>query len=90
MNIISILKWIFRIFIVALILILIMDNLQIVRVNILGMYSIQMRLIVVMFVFIGLGILIGLLIGFVNNIKLKSRIHQLETLVTTPKHSKDE
>lgn len=86
MNITSIFKWLLRILIFVLILIIIIDNIQTVHFNLLGIYFIQLPLIVLVLIFFALGVLMGLLIGLMNSIKLKSRIHQLEEAATTPKN----
>jgi putative membrane protein len=86
MNITNIVKWLFRILIFVLILILIIDNIQTVHFNILGIYFLQVPLIVLVLIFFALGVSIGLLMGFMNNMKLKSRIHQLEQVATTTKN----
>lgn len=87
MSIGSIFRWIIRLIILVLVLILIHDNIQTVRFSLLGIYSPQLPLIVLALIFFGLGILVGIIAGFMKNLKLKSRIHQLEEAATTPKNS---
>lgn len=86
MNITTIFKWLLRILIFVLILIIIIDNIQTVHFNLLGIYVLQLPLIILVLIFFACGVLCGLLMGLMNSIKLKSRIHQLEAAATTPKN----
>ena len=73
----NILKWIVRIAILILILVLVLNNMQRVEFNFYGIYTWTMPLIVLAFIFLAVGLLIGLLFGLFRSIEYRSRIKLL-------------
>lgn len=78
MKIVKILRWIIRIIALALLVILMIDNLQTTTFNFFGIYKLTLPLIIIALVFLILGIIIGLLISLFRSFELKARVSMLE------------
>lgn len=73
----------------VLLLILAINNMQSVEFNFLGIYTAKLPLIVMLAVFTILGLAVGLLLGFINTLGLKTQISKLKKQLTKQesKHS---
>jgi uncharacterized integral membrane protein len=78
MKIVNLARWIIRIILFILLLLLIFDNMQSITFNLFGIYHPTMPLIILTIVFLGVGILIGLIMGMMRNLELKAKIRMLE------------
>lgn len=78
-NILNIIKWIFRIALLAILVLLVYNNSQMVELNLLGVYKPVLPLIVFVLITLLIGIVFGLFIGLKNNFKLKSEIRSLKS-----------
>jgi len=74
----KIIHWIVRIIVALLIVVLALNNMQRVEFNFYGIYTWNFPLILLVFIMLALGILIGLIFGLVRHISLKSQIHTLK------------
>ncbi len=73
----TIIRWMVRIAIFILILVLIVNNLQKVQFNFYGVYTWNLPLIVIVLIAMAIGIAIGLIFGFIRSLELRSRIKLL-------------
>lgn len=73
----NIIKWIIRIAIFVLVLVLVLNNMQRVQFNFYGIYSWTLPLIVLALIFFIIGIVIGLVYSFIRSFELRSRIKLL-------------
>ncbi|MFN8771290.1 MAG: LapA family protein [Neisseriaceae bacterium] len=78
MKILKIVNWVVRIIILALLVVLMLDNLQTTTFNFFGIYKLTLPLIIIALIFMGLGILIGLLVSLFRSFELKAKISMLE------------
>lgn len=78
MKISQVLHWILRIAVFALILLLVLDNMQAVDFNLLGIYQIKLPLIAIILIVFVLGIILGFLFGMLRGFARKSEIKKLE------------
>lgn len=67
-----------RVIVFILLLVLAINNMQTVAFNFLGIYTLQLPLIITLAIFALGGLLIGMLFGFVNNLSLKNQISKLK------------
>ena len=74
----NIVKWVIRIAIFILILVLVLNNMQRVQFNFYGIYNWTLPLIVLSLIFLIVGILIGLIYGLFRSFELRSRIKLLK------------
>lgn len=65
-----------------LLLVLCINNSQIVTINIYGVYTLNMPLILALAIFATIGFIIGILFNLPKNIKSKSQISKLEKELT--------
>lgn len=77
MKIYKYIKWAIKIILFILILVLILDNLQTVKLSIFNVYILQLPLIIVLLLFLIIGIIIGLLINIIKIIELKAKIFKI-------------
>lgn len=70
-------RWIVRIVLFILVLVLVLNNMQRVQFNFYGIYTWNMPLIVLGIAFLIVGLLIGILLGFIKTLELRSRIKLL-------------
>jgi uncharacterized integral membrane protein len=78
MKIGTILRWVLRLILFLLLLVLVIDNIQAVQFNLFGIYFVKLPLILLAMLFLALGVLCGLSIGLVGRISLKAKIRSLE------------
>ena len=78
MNFSNILKWIVRIIVFILLLILIIDNMQTATFKFMGIYQTTLPLIVILLVFLAIGICCGLIVSMFSKFELKAKISMLE------------
>lgn len=78
MKIVKVLRWILRIIVLALLVILMIDNLQTTTFNFFGIYKLTLPLIIIALVFLIIGITIGLIISLFRSFELKAKISMLE------------
>lgn len=67
-----------RVIVFVILLVLAINNMQTVAFNFLGIYTLQLPLIITLAIFALGGLLIGMLFGFVNNLSLKNQINKLK------------
>lgn len=67
-----------RVIVFIILLVLAINNMQTVAFNFLGIYTLQLPLIITLAIFALGGLLIGMLFGFVNNLSLKNQISKLK------------
>ena len=77
MKFLRILRLGLRIILFVLLLILAINNMQNVEVNILGIYSLKLPLIIILAIFTSCGILLGILFSLMSNISLKNQLNKL-------------
>lgn len=77
MKIYKYIKWAIKIILFILILVLILDNIQTVKLSIFNVYVLQLPLIIVLLLFLIIGIIIGLLINIIKIIELKAKIFKI-------------
>lgn len=82
MQITRIIRIIFRIAIFILLLILAINNMQTTEFNFLGIYTLKLPLIVTIAIFTFLGVLLGMLFSFGNNLTLKSELKKARKQLT--------
>ncbi len=82
-NIFNIIKWIIRIILLGILVLLVYNNSQSVELNMLGIYKPTLPLIMFILIALLLGLIIGLLINFKQNLKLKSEIKSLHSQLKT-------
>ncbi|MBP9742275.1 MAG: LapA family protein [Burkholderiales bacterium] len=72
-------RWIIRIILFILVLVLILDNRQPVEFNFYGIYhTAPLPLIVIGFAFLLIGLIIGMIYGFLRSLELKAKIKILQ------------
>lgn len=71
-------KIVLRVILFVLLLVLAINNMQSVEFNFLGIYTLKLPLIITIAIFTVLGMLVGMLLGFINNVGLKSQISKLK------------
>lgn len=71
-------RLIINIVLFLLLLVLCINNSQIVTINLYGVYTLNMPLILALAVFATIGLIIGIFLSIPRNIKAKSRISKLE------------
>lgn len=74
----KIIRWIIRIVLFILVLVLILNNLQKVQFNFYGLYTWDLPLIALVAAFLLIGIIVGLIFGFMRSLELRSRIKLLK------------
>lgn len=74
----KIVRLIFNLLIFILLLVLSLDNMQSVTINIYGLYTFKLPLIIAMVIFMFLGIIVGIVFNIASNIKLRTQIYQLK------------
>lgn len=84
MKIFSVLRWLLRIILLILLIVLVIDNIQTVKFNLFGIYSLQLPLIAIALIFLGLGILFGLVVSFIRTLELKAKINKLQKQIDKP------
>ena len=77
MQVLKILRILFRIAIFVLLLILAINNMQTTEFNFLGIYTLRLPLIVTLGIFAFGGVFIGMLLSYGNNLSLKSELKKL-------------
>ncbi len=83
----NIVKWVIRIAIFVLILVLVLNNMERVQFNFYGIYSWTMPLIVLALIFLIAGVLIGMIYSFFRSMELRSRIKLLRKDLEAAKHT---
>lgn len=78
MKIINLVRWVIRITLFILILVLIFNNMQDITFNLFGIYHPTIPLIILTIGLLGFGVLTGLIIGTMKSFKLKAKIKMLE------------
>ena len=73
----KIIRWVVRIVLFILVLVLIINNLQKVQFNFYGLYTWDLPLIALAAVFLLIGVIVGLIFGFMRSLELRSRIKLL-------------
>ena len=73
----KIIRWIVRIIIFILVLLLIINNLHKVPFNFYGIYNGELPLIVLIISSVIIGFVVGITYGFINSLELRSRIKLL-------------
>ena len=73
----TIVRWIIRCVVFILILVLILNNLQKVQFNFYGIYTWNLPLIIIVLSAIAIGVIVGLIFGFIRSLELRSRIKLL-------------
>lgn len=71
--------WLFRALIFILVILLIFNNNQKITFSLIGIYQWNLPLIAVCFGFLILGMAIGLIYSFFNNIELRAKIKLLQS-----------
>ena len=74
----KIIRWIARIVLFILVIVLVLQNRHIVQFNLYGIYIWNLPIIVLCFIFLLIGLTIGLGYSFIQSIKLKSKIRSLK------------
>lgn len=69
---------ILRVIVFIVLLVLAINNMQTVAFNFLGIYTLQLPLIITLAIFALGGLLIGILFGLVNNLQLKNQVSRLK------------
>lgn len=77
MQILKIIRILFRIAIFVLLLILAINNMQTTEFNFLGIYTLRLPLIVTLGIFMFAGVFIGMILNYSNNLSLKSELKKL-------------
>ena len=78
-----------RVIVFIILLVLAINNMQAVAFNFLGIYTLQLPLIITLAIFALGGLLIGMLFGFVNNLSLKSQISKLKKQLAKQQESQN-
>lgn len=81
MKFLRILRIVLRIVLFILLLVLAINNMQSTEFNFLGIYTLNLPLIIILAIFTAIGALLGLLFGVVNTFNLKSQISKLKKQV---------
>ena len=77
MQVLKIIRILFRIAIFVLLLILAINNMQTTEFNFLGIYTLRLPLIVTLGIFTFAGVFIGMILNYSNNLSLKSELKKL-------------
>lgn len=71
-------RWIIRIILFLLVLVLILNNKNIVDFNFYGIYTLSAPLIILCLIFLLIGLIIGMGYGFLRSLELKAKIKVLQ------------
>lgn len=83
-------KLIVNLIVFLFLLIVAINNMESVKLNFLGLYTVDIPLIIALITFMFLGFIFGLFFNFTNNFRLKSQINKLNkelSLAKTEHHS---
>jgi uncharacterized integral membrane protein len=78
MRPLKVLNWILRIALFAIILVLVLDNMQTIDFNLFSIWHIKLPLIALLLIFFVIGVLLGLLFGILRGFASKSDVRRLE------------
>ena len=85
-----VIRIILRVILFVLLLILAINNMQSVEFNFLGIYTLKLPLIITIAIFTILGLAVGLLLGFINNMGMKSQISKLKKQISKQEEKNSE
>lgn len=74
----KIFRWIIRIVIFVLVLVLVLDNRHNVQFSFYNIYTVNTPLIVLCFIFLLVGFIVGIIYSFLRSFKLRSRVKLLQ------------
>jgi len=74
----TLLRWIFRIIVLAIVLVLVLNNMQSVDLNLFSIYHVQTPLIVLILVFFVIGLIAGFIINMFRGFASRSSVRDLE------------
>ena len=85
-----VIRIILRVILFVLLLILAINNMQSVEFNFLGIYTLKLPLIITIAIFTILGLAVGLVLGFINNMGMKSQISKLKKQISKQEEKNSE